>query len=51
MCVPYTLFSCFTFIDINYYSTPNNNKEKILWRKIYKKYKHILTQIKISFLD
>ncbi len=26
------------FFNIDYYSTPNNNKEKLLWKKIYEKY-------------
>jgi hypothetical protein len=27
------------FFNVNYYSTPNNKKDKILWGKIYEKYK------------
>ena len=39
------------FFNINYYSTPNNTKEKILWKKIYKKYKPHSSNINFNLDD
>jgi hypothetical protein len=39
------------FFNINYYSTPNNNKEIILWKKIYEKYKPHSSNINFNLDD
>jgi len=39
------------FFNINYYSTPNNKKEKILWGKIYEKYKPHSSNINFKLED
>lgn len=39
------------FFNINYYSTPNNKKDKILWRKIYEKYKPHSSNINFQLDD
>jgi len=39
------------FFNINYYSTPDNKKEKILWEKIYKKYKPHSSNINFDLDD
>ena len=39
------------FFNINYYSTPNNKKEKILWGKIYEKYKPHSSNINFDLDD
>jgi hypothetical protein len=40
-----------SFFNINYYSTPNNKKDKILWGKIYEKYKPHLSNINFQLED
>jgi len=39
------------FFNINYYSTPNNKKEKMLWGKIYEKYKPYSSNINFNLED
>jgi alpha/beta superfamily hydrolase len=39
------------FFNINYYSTPNNKKDKILWGKIYEKYKPHSSNINFKLDD
>ena len=42
---------CSVFFNINYYSTPNNKKDKILWGKIYEKYKPHSSNINFQLDD
>ena len=39
------------FFNVNYYSTPNNKKDKILWGKIYEKYKPHSSNINFKLDD
>ena len=39
------------FFNINYYSTPDNNKDRILWKKIFKKYKPHSSNINFKLED
>lgn len=39
------------FFNVNYYSTPDNKKDKILWGKIYDKYKPHLSNINFQLDD
>jgi hypothetical protein len=39
------------FFNVDYYSTPNNKKDKILWGKIYEKYKPHSTNINFKLDD
>jgi alpha/beta superfamily hydrolase len=40
-----------SFFNINYYSTPDNKKDKILWEKIYEKYKPHSSNINFQLED
>ena len=39
------------FFNVNYYSTPDNKKEKVLWGKIQKKYKPYTSHINFTLDD
>ena len=40
-----------TWFNINYYGTPENKKEKLIWKKIYDKYKEHTSNINFKLED